>query len=187
MHWSTPTTDNPFSERLFNYVEKDMLTELLDFFEMQQSNCRVVPMRDTRGLTLLSFCAMHNNLTAMKIVYEHVRLNEIGDDELGHMLNWANHRSNRGFTAIHFAAYHGNIVMIKYLQTEMQADVNCENSQGLNVLHCGAQGDKPQSIVYFVREKKMDISKQDKKGRTPLHWIIFCRSYLTLEFVLAHP
>ena len=123
-----PTTDSPISEKLFNYVEKDMLTELLDCLEMQQSNCRVVPMRDTRGLTLLSFCAMHNNLTAMKIVYEHVRLNEIGDDELGHMLNWANHRSHRGFTAIHFAAYHGNIEMIKYLQTEMQADVNCENS-----------------------------------------------------------
>ena len=129
---------------------------------------------------------MQNKVTALKIVYEHVRLNEIKDDDLSPLRDWANHKSNRGFTAMHFAAFHGNIEMIKYLIEEMEADVNCVNNIGINVLHCAAQGDKPASIVYFTREQNMDIAAQDDKQRTALHWLIFCKSYCSLEFVLAH-
>ena len=81
---------------------------------------------------------MQNKVTALKIVYEHVRMNEIKDDDLTPLRNWANHKSNRGYTAMHFAAFHGNIEMIKYLEEEMEADVKCVNNIGINVLHCAA-------------------------------------------------
>ena len=32
----------------------------------------------------------------------------------------------------------------------------------------------------------MDIASQDDKQRTALHWLIYCKSFCSLEFVLAH-
>mmetsp|Transcript_33242 Transcript_33242/g.41101 ORF Transcript_33242/g.41101 Transcript_33242/m.41101 type:complete len:81 (+) Transcript_33242:287-529(+) len=32
----------------------------------------------------------------------------------------------------------------------------------------------------------MDISVQDSKQRTPLHWAVYSQSHIVLEFILAH-
>ena len=84
-------------------------------------------LRDMRGYSVLAFCAMKDNLLALKIVYEHaMTYNEFkGQDSL--ITDWANQQTDRGFTALHFAAYHGNFDLITYLVDVLGADMYAKN------------------------------------------------------------
>lgn len=53
------------------------------------------------------------------------------------------------FTALHYASFFGNLKLIRLL-VENGADVSIVNDQAINMLHCAAQGDKPQSIAFFL-------------------------------------
>ena len=76
--------------------------------------------------------------------------------------------------------------MIEYLVDVLGADIAASNFTNQNVLHFAAQGDKPISIYYFASIKKMDMTLQDTKGRTPLHWAVYCDSNFVIEYILAH-
>ena len=52
------------------------------------------------------------------------------------------------------------------------------------MLHMAAQGDKPNTFVYFT--KHIDVSLLDIKRRSPLHWAVVNSSRLILEYILAH-
>ncbi len=53
------------------------------------------------------------------------------------------------------------------------------------MLHVGAQGDQPSSVVYFV-SAGLDINAKDKKRSTPLHWAAFAGAELALSYILAY-
>ena len=76
--------------------------------------------------------------------------------------------------------------MIRFLVEDLRADINATSVSGQNVLHFGAQGDNPATIVYFGKLKQMDIGVRDEKLRTPLHWAVAKASNLSLEYILAH-
>lgn len=65
------------------------------------------------------------------------------------------------FTALHFASYMGNYEMIEYLILK-GADPFSKNQSNINMLHCGAQGDKPISLAYFLK-MGLDINCRDKR------------------------
>lgn len=52
------------------------------------------------------------------------------------------------------------------------------------MLHCGAQGDQPISIAFFL-SLGLDINSKDKRESTPLHWAAFAGSDLALTYIIA--
>ena len=72
-------------------------------------------------------------------------------------------------TALHYAAFRGNIKIIKLL-IQNSADVNAVSYNGLNMLHKGAQGDSPNSIVYFNKKYKIDLASTNHDKLTALHF-----------------
>lgn len=68
---------------------------------------------------------------------------------------------------------------------EVGANILCENSFGLGVLHVSAQGDQPSVLFLFHKIFNMPITKRDNSGSTPLHWACFSCSELALIYILA--
>ena len=129
------------------------MEDLWNLLRMQLDNdLKLMPLQDSRGHNLLAFCALHNNYAALKIIYEHSKnVDKSADNSFIELFDWTNQKSQKGLTALHFASFHGNIEMIEFLVTDLKADISIIDNQGLNVLHAAAQGDKPASIIYFLR------------------------------------
>jgi len=88
------------------------------------------------------------------------------------------------FTPLHFASFHGNLYLIQLLR-EHGADLTAKNNQNINMLHVAAQGDQPASLYYFMKYGGLDISSQDIKQSTPLHWAAFSGAELALSYIVA--
>ena len=52
------------------------------------------------------------------------------------------------------------------------------------MLHCGAQGDQPISIAYFLK-LNLDINSRDIRESTALHWAAFSGSEYALQYLCA--
>jgi palmitoyltransferase len=109
-----------------------------------------------------------------------LRLNEYDQNEIK---EWVNQKTQQGHTAIHYAAYRGNIEIIKKL-IKNGADLEIANSRGLNVLHMAAQGNQPNSLVYFFKKYSLNIHSVDDLGSTPLHWACYTGSENSVQFLL---
>ena len=72
-------------------------------------------------------------------------------------------------TPLHYAAYRGNIKVIELL-IQNSANVNALSYNGLNMLHKGAQGNSPNSIIYFNKKFKIDISSTNNDQLNALHF-----------------
>ena len=72
-------------------------------------------------------------------------------------------------TPLHYAAYRGNIKVIELL-IQNSANVNALSYNGLNMLHKGAQGNSPNSIIYFNKKYKIDISSTNNDQLNALHF-----------------
>lgn len=109
---------------LFKLIYKNKLIDLIEILESEKDTCPVMKVTDVRKYTLLTYCALKNNLLALKIIYEHARhTNEaLGQDSA--YKDWVNMKTDKDYTAIHFAAYHGNTAMCKYLIEELGAEMN---------------------------------------------------------------
>ena len=72
-------------------------------------------------------------------------------------------------TPLHYAAYRGNIKVIELL-IQNSANVNALSYNGLNMLHKVAQGNSPNSIIYFNKKFKIDISSTNNDQLNALHF-----------------
>ena len=93
-----------------------------------------------------------------------------------------NKKNSKGVVALHYASFQGNVDIIKYL-INYGADVNALTKRDLNVIHYAAQGNQPNSLVYFYlfHRDKINLENIDKGGSTPLHWASYSSS---IEFAL---
>ncbi|CDW88262.1 dhhc zinc finger domain containing protein [Stylonychia lemnae] len=86
-------------------------------------------------------------------------------------------------TPLQLAALVGNSDMIKYL-----VKFGCKKeeltSSGQNMIHLGAQANKPFTIVYF-KEQGLNINLQDNRGQTPLHLACINDSYTSFHYLIA--
>ena len=57
---------------------------------------------------------------------------------------------------------------------------------GQNVIHIAAQGDQPESIIYFKDKYNLNINAKDSSGSTPLHWACHTGSELSLNFLISY-
>jgi len=109
----------------------------------------------------------------------------LGIDAQKHIEKWVNQKSKKqGFTAIHYASFNGNIDIIEKL-IKYKADVETSNNRGLNVLHMAAQGDSPNSLIFFKEKYNMNIQSVDEIYSTPLHWACYSGSKFCIDFLLS--
>ena len=71
-------------------------------------------------------------------------------------------------TALHLASFRGNIEVIKILISN-HAEINALTTNGYNMIHKAAMGNKPSSIVYFNKKYNMDLEATDENKMTALH------------------
>ena len=86
---------------------------------------------------------------------------------------------------MHFAAFKGNydmlLVLIEYGANPFDRGHCC-----VNYLQCGAQGDKPMSIAFFI-VLGMDVNEKDNNDSTALHWVCFASTFESLRMLLSIP
>lgn len=174
---------------LFKCISENNHKSLSMFLFSKGSSLNVVGIVESRGYSLLAFCAFKHHTHCFNAVYEHAKRfnlqNQTAAMRQETLRNWADCRTDEEFRALHFASYHGNLQIIKILVEEMKADINVQNCYGANVLHVSAQGDQPAPLFYFVKEHNMNLNLVDKKGSTPLHWACYSRSEFALSYILA--
>ena len=99
-------------------------------------------------------------------------------DNLEDFINMAN---DQGIAPIHYASFRGDVPIIKLL-IENGADITKTTKRGLNIIHYCAQGNKPNSLIFFylkMRENIDDnnqyklITDKDIGGSTSLHWAVY--------------
>ena len=71
-------------------------------------------------------------------------------------------------TALHLASFRGNIKIIKLL-IENHAEINALTTNGYNMIHKAAMGNKPSAIVYFNKKYNMNLEDRDENQMTALH------------------
>ena len=98
--------------------------------------------------------------------------------------SFINKKTSQGVTAIHYASFKGNIKIIKSL-VENGADKFAVTNRQLNVLHYAAQGNQPNSLVFFKDLYNMDIKSKDQGGSTPLHWAAYAGAESALTYLLS--
>ena len=87
-------------------------------------------------------------------------------------------------TALHLAAKNGNFCLMRLLISN-QADFTQENKIGVNVLHSGAAGDCPKTIVFFL-ERGFDINAVDANDRSAVHHAVLTGADDSLKYLIAY-
>lgn len=141
-------------------------------------------MKDSRNFTILAFAAYRNQTNCFKILFHYALKYFFGDTKQQELKNWVNTRTDDSFTALHFAVKWANHCIIDMLVEEAGADLDIKNKFGSSVMHIAAQQDQPLSLYYFYN-KGLDINMRDDKMGTPLHWAVFTRSELALNYILS--
>jgi hypothetical protein len=78
-----------------------------------------------------------------------------------------------GSQAIHLAAATGNYLVIDTLIADFHADVNTKNNNQQTVHHCASQMyDGIVAIFLFKRIHQIEVTAQDDKGATALHFAV---------------
>lgn len=149
-------------------------------------------MYDRKGHNPLHYAVQTDQYKCLQVICEHVQEYGCGQYPKSHpknkeyLENWINSKSKcvDEFTALHFASYMGSYEMVEYLILK-GADPFSQNQSHINMLHCGAQGDKPISLAYFLK-MGLDINSRDKRQSTPLHWAIFVGAELAIQYLISN-
>ena len=99
-------------------------------------------------------------------------------------MEFINKQNVDGLTALHYSTFRGNIEIIKYLITH-GGNPFIKDSDGHNVIHIAAQGDKVNAIHYFIKNFNFDVNDRDSKESSPLHWAAYLNKEVSLSYLIA--
>lgn len=97
--------------------------------------------------------------------------------------NLINKKNSKGVAPIHFASFKGRYEIIKDLISK-GADIYAKTERLLDVMHYAAQGNQPNSLVYFKEEYNFKLNEKDNGGSTPLHWAAYAGAESALLYLL---
>ena len=161
----------PEIENVFTLVSEERIQELTDFILSEENE--IWNIKRGEDLTVLhNSCAIDKtNVTETIIEQTKKRLKLTADSSLSEDEKKANEEIFKGFinaktqgdnqTALHYASFRGNIKIIKLL-IQNHAEINALTSNGYNMLHKAAQGNKPSAIVYFNKKYKIDLKSVEE-------------------------
>ena len=134
--------------------------------------------KDNENSTVLHVSVYKNNYKITKFLLDYIKRNN--KNELNDFINFQN---SSGVTALHYASFRGNVCIIKLL-IDFGANESIKTNRNLNIIHYCAQGNNPNSLIYFYfRFKEKDknenthlldfMKAEDQGGSTPLHWAVY--------------
>lgn len=161
----------------FSYISSENISACISFFE--NPSYQAWKFRDEDNYSALHHSTYINDYNFTLSIISTTKRNA----SFKVLQTLINSKSNKGFTALHYASYRGNIKIIKLL-LENGADIYCKNKAGLNVMHMAAQGNKINSMYFFLKQYGLDINSNDHNGCTPLHWACYFNSEKVVKFIL---
>ena len=168
----------PEVENVFSLIAKEQTEELISYILNEENE--VWNIKRGEEITILhNACAIDKtNISELIIEKIKIRLKLTKDSSLSEEEKSKNEEIFKNFinaktqgdnlTALHYASFRGNIKIIKLL-IENHAEINALSSNGYNMIHKAAQGNKPSAIVLFYKKYKMDLESTDENQMTALH------------------
>ena len=148
---------NKFIGMINNYKIKEIKNFLLDKPEIWKYNCK--PSEET----VIHISIKANDISIISQIFKYCHNNLSPED----FKNLINKKNMQGVTALHYASFLGKVDIIKYL-INFGADVQTLTSRKLNVYHYAAQGNQPNSLLYFYlfHKDKINFESEDIGGIT---------------------
>lgn len=181
-----------FNESFLNYCSKGDFKEakayLLQYISKSNSPVNF-PREETTEYTILHRSCLNNDFFTSKFIIDcynevFLRLNIKPKEQKRGISALVNSKSNQNMTPLHYASNRGNLPLIDLL-IENGAHVDALSEHGLSVLHMAAQGDQPQSILYFVVNYGFETSQIDYGGSSPLHWACYLGCENAFEYLIT--
>ena len=165
------------SKIFFYYISKGQVNKIDEFLSKKNKEIWKYLTKDEEE-TVIHMSIKTNKIAIISIILKYCQ-EKLSEKDFTNFINKGN---SKGITALHLASFQGNVDLIKYL-IHYGGNINALTKKGLNVLHYAAQGNKPNSLVYFYlfHKNEIDLEKQDKGGSSPLHWASYSSS---VEFAM---
>ena len=173
--------DEVEKEAFFNDITNKNISKIKD--KLKTPSFQVWKLTDENENTVLHRACFFSSFELVEALISSLKLN-LGIQFDKFFNHYVNARNREGNTALHYASYVGNIQIIRFL-LEYDADINACNNRGLNVLHFAAQGNQPNSLVYFKEKYRLNIDCFDECGSRPIHWSCYSGSYEVAEFLIG--
>lgn len=165
-------------DELFEYIANEDENNVNNFLKRKKYQIYDFRDKDGKNSTLLHTSVYKKNFNIVSILIDYCKINY--PDKLNQFVNAEN---NKGICPIHYASFKGNIDILKLL-IENGADIEKKTQKNLNVIHYCAQGNNPNSLMYFYlkfhkdkntikRTKYKLILEKDGAGSTSLHWAVY--------------
>ena len=165
-------------DELFEYILNQDENNINNFLSRQKFPIYNFKTKDGKSSNVLHISAYKKNFNIVKTLIDYCKLNYPDNVD-----QFVNEENNKGICPIHYASFGGNIEIIKLL-IENGADITKKTQKKLNIIHYSAQGNQPNSLMYFYlkfRENKEEKNKvryklileKDGAGSTVLHWAVY--------------
>ena len=167
------------------YTEED---ELLDYIlNLDDSNVKEMlskkklPIWDYKSKENKNSSALNISVYKKSFIITKLLIDYCKTENPEKLNDFINSPNDQGISPIHYASFKGDVSIIKLLM-ENGADINKITKRKLNVIHYSAQGNKPNSLMYFyikLKEKNENDNKYklikdiDGGGSTSLHWAVY--------------
>ena len=155
------------SKTFFSFIKNHKVTEINNYLLDNKHEIWNYIYKEDNDETVLHFSIKLSDISILSLILKYCKANLSEQD----FKNFINKKNSKGTLAIHYASYLGNIDIIKYL-INYGADIKAITDSKLDVIHYAAQGNQPNSLVYFYmfHRDKINLENKDKCGSTPLHW-----------------
>ena len=165
-------------DELFEYIANEDENNVNNFLKRKTYQIYDFRDKDGKNSSLLHTSVYKKNFNIVNTLIDYCKINF--PDKLNQFVNAEN---NKGICPIHYASFKGNIDILKLL-IENGADIEKKTHKNLNVIHYCAQGNNPNSLMYFYlkfhkdrniikRTKYSLILEKDGAGSTSLHWAVY--------------
>ena len=175
---------SPIVENVFSYISQEQIEELTAY--IVDENNQIWNLKRGEDLTVLHNACAIEKLKVVETIIEQtkkrLKIDKDNKDSLSEEEKTQNEEIFKNFinaktqidnqTALHYASFRGNIKIINLL-IENYADINALTSNGYNMLHKAAQGNKPSAIVYFNKKYNISLESTDENLMNALHLAAF--------------
>ena len=165
-------------EELFDYIASQDENSINNFLSRKKYEIYNFRSKDGKNSNVLHISVYKKNFNIVKLLVDYCKLNFPEK-----LIQFVNEENSKGISPIHYASFEGNVDIIKLL-IENGADITKKTQKKLNIFHYCAQGNMPNSLMYFYlkfRENKTEKNKvryklifeKDGAGSSILHWAVY--------------
>ena len=168
------------SKSFFDFINNYDITKIKNF--LADNKHEIWKYKEDNDETVIHVSIKLNDIDIISTILAYCQTN-LSREEFSKLIN---EKNTRGVVALHYASFQGNVDIIKYL-INYGANITSLTSRNLNVLHYAAQGNQPNSLVYFYifHKNKINLEKEDQGGSTPLHWASYSAALEISKYLIS--